>query len=80
MYNDHSDKYSDRRKCTSCFVFVGLFYADTKPPEVISMTTTAIVTPTVEDTPSPINPPTQGSYNRPTQYAHGQFAHIQHSQ
>ena len=65
-------------KSTPAVLF--LFYADTKPPEVISMTTTPIVTPTVEDTPSLINPPTQGSYNIPTQYARGQFAHIQHSQ
>ena len=49
-------------KSALVFGFVCSFYADTKPTEVISMTTTVIVIPTIEDTPSPINPPTLGTY------------------
>ena len=32
------------------------------PPKGVTMTTTVIVMPTVEDTPSLINPPTLGTY------------------
>ena len=43
--------------------FFVCFYTETKPPEAITMTTTVTVTqsPTVEDTPILMNPPTSGT-------------------
>ena len=56
------------KSAPAVWLFVCLLYADTKPPEAITMTTIVTVTSTVEDTSSLINLPTQGTYRVQVQY------------